>query len=136
MPEVFLRILNYPEAAVVAYVYDHPHAGSSTEMVTRYVDGSTNGVTTMAPTGMQDPDWFRKIHADKTLPTNRIYERFLALSRQRGMVPVATADVVSDFEATYRKLASWRQESGISPQEVAHVAVKWVEKQASAIERY
>ena len=137
MPGVFLQILCEPAAGVVAYVYDHPHAGSWTEMVTRYIDGSTNSVTTMAPTGMRNPDWFRKIHADKALPTNRIYERFLALRRQRGMVAVATADVVSDFEATYRKLASWRQETGISPQEVAHVAVKWArEKQANAIERF
>jgi len=50
---------------------------------------------------------------------------------------VVTADVVSDFEAAYRKLASWRQEAGISPQEVAHVAAKRVrEKQANAIEQY
>ena len=70
----------------MAYVYDHPHSGSWTEMVTRYVDGSTNSVTTMSPTGMRNPDWFRKIHADKNLPTNRIDERFLALRRQRGML--------------------------------------------------
>ena len=133
MPGVFLRILCEPQAGVVAYVYDHPHAGSWTEMVTRYTDGSTNCVTTMAPTGMRHPDWFRKIHADKVIATSRIYERFLPMRQQQGIVAVATADVVSDFERTYRKLALWRQETGITPQEVAHVAVKWVrEKQANA----
>jgi DNA segregation ATPase FtsK/SpoIIIE-like protein len=137
MPGVYLRILCEPQAGVVAYVYDHPHAGSWTELVTRYTDGSTNCVTTMAPTGMRHPEWFRKIHADKVIATNRIYERFLPMRQQQGIAPVATADVVSDFERTYRKLALWRQEAGISPQEVAYVAVKWVkEKQANAIEQY
>jgi len=137
MPGVFICILCEPQAGVVAYIYDHAHAGSWTEMVTRYNDGSTNCVTTLAPTGMRHPDWFRKVQADKAIPTNRIYERFLPLRRQQGIAPVATADVVSDFEHTYRKLALWRQQTGISPQEVAHVAVKWMrEKQANAVEQY
>ena len=135
MPGVLLRILCEPQAGVVAYIYDHPHAGSWTEMVTRYSDGSTNCVTTLPPTGMRHPDWFRKVQADKAIPTNRIYERFLPLRRQQGIAPVATADVVSDFENTYRKLALWRHQAGISPQEVAHVAVKWMrERQANAVE--
>ena len=143
MPGVFVRILCEPRAGVVAYVYDHPHAGSWTEMVTRYRDGSTNCVTTMSPTGMRHPHWFRKIHADKTMPTNRIYERFLPLRQQQGITPVAPGDTsvsesdTHEFEATYRKLAAWRLEAGISPKEVAHVAVKWIrEKQANAIEQY
>jgi len=137
MPGVFLRILCEPQAGVVAYIYDHSRAGSWTEMVTRYNDGSTQSVTTLPPTGMRHPEWFRKIQADKAMPTNRIYERFLAMRQQQGIAPVATADAVSDFEDVYHKLAVWRQETGISPQEVAHVAVKWVrEKQANAVEQY
>jgi hypothetical protein len=46
---------------------------------------------------------------------------------------VAAEDVVADFEDVYRKLALWRHQAGISAEEVAHVAVKWMkEKQASA----
>ncbi|HUM03882.1 MAG TPA: hypothetical protein VLT90_00375 [Terriglobales bacterium] len=137
MPGVFLRILCEPNAGVVAYIYDHPRAGSWTEMVTRYSDGSTHSVTTLPPTGMRHPEWFRKIQADKAMPTNRIYERFLSMRQQQGIAPVATADAVSDFQDVYRKLALWRQETGISPAEVAHVAVKWMrEKQANAVEQY
>ena len=137
MPGVFVRILCEPRAGVIAYVYDHPHGESWTEMVTRYHDGGTNCVTTLPPTGMRHPDWFRKIQADKSMPTNRIYERFLTVRRQDGIVPVAAEVVVFDFEGTYRKLALWRHEAGISPQEVAHVAVKWMrEKQANVVEQY
>jgi len=137
MPGVYLRILCEPQAGVVAYVYDHPHAGSWTEMVTRYQDGSTNSVTTLAPTGMRHPGWFRKIQADKAMPTNRIYERFLTLRQQQSIAAVTVEQVVADFENTYRRLALWRQEAGISPQEVAHVAVKWMrEKQANAAGQY
>jgi hypothetical protein len=102
-------------------------------MVTRYTDGSTHAVSTLAPNGMKHPEWFRKIQADKTIPTNEIYERFLPQRQQHGIKVVATNDVVREFEEDYHKLALWRQEAGISPQEVARVAVKWIkEKQANA----
>jgi hypothetical protein len=44
-----------------------------------------------------------------------------------------TSDVVREFEEDYHKLALWRQEAGISPEEVARVAMKWInEKKANA----
>ncbi len=133
MPGVLIRMMCQPQTAVAAHIHDHPRSGSWTEMVTRYDDGSTQSVTTLPPNGMNHPDWFRKVQADKAMPTDRIYERFLVLRQQDGIKPVATADVVREFEAVYHKLALWRQEAGISPQEVAHVAVKWMkEKQANA----
>jgi hypothetical protein len=133
MPGVLIRMLCQPQAGVAAHIYDHPRAGSWIEMVTRYNDGSTHSVSTLPPNGMKHPDWFRKIQADKAMPTDRIYERFLPLRQQHGIKTVATGDVVREFEEVYHKLALWRQETGISPQEVAHVAVKWMkEKQANA----
>jgi hypothetical protein len=133
MPGVLIRMLCEPQTGVAAHIYDHPRAGSWIEMVTRYHDGSTHAVTTLPPTGMRHPEWFRKIQADKATPTNKIYERFLPMRQQQGIKTIATSDVVSEFEEEYRKLALWRQEAGISPQEVAHVAVKWMkEKQANA----
>jgi hypothetical protein len=102
-------------------------------MVTRYNDGSTHAVSTLAPNGMKQPDWFRKIQADKAVPTDKIYERFLSMRQQQGIKYVTTGDVVREFEEVYHRLALWRQEAGISPQEVACVAVKWMkEKQANA----
>src|SRR5512144_634537 len=75
MPGVLIRILCEPQAGVAAHIYDHPRAGSWIEMVTRYNDGSTHAVTTLPPTGMRHPEWFRKIQADKTMPTDKIYEK-------------------------------------------------------------
>lgn len=135
MPGVLLQILCEPQAGVVAHIYDHPRSESWIEMATRYRDGSTTSVTTLPPTGMRHPEWFRKIQADRVIATNRIYERFLPIRQQHGIVPVATEDAARDFEETYRKIALWRHETGISRGEVAHVAVKWVrEKQANAVE--
>ncbi len=133
MPGVLIRMMCQPQAGVAAHIYDHPRSGSWIEMVTRYQDGSTHAVSTLPPTGMKHPDWFRKIQADKTIPTNKIYERFLPQRQQHGIKLVATNDVVREFEEVYHKLALWRQEAGISAQEVAHVAVKWMkEKQVNA----
>jgi hypothetical protein len=133
MPGVLIRILCEPQASVAAHIYDHPRAGSWLEMVTRYNDGSTHAVTTLPPTGMRHPDWFRKIQADKAMRTDKIYEKFLPVRQQLGIKVVGAEDVVAEFEDVYRKLALWRQEAGISAEEVAHVAVKWMkEKQAAA----
>lgn len=131
MPGVLIRMMCQPQSGVVAHIYDHPRSGSWIEMVTRYDDGSTHAVSTLAPNGMKHPEWYRKIQADKSIPTNKIYERFLPQRQQQGIRLVAASDVAREFEEAYHKLALWRQEAGISPQEVARVAVKWMrEKQA------
>lgn len=133
MPGVLIRMMCQPQAGVAAHIYDHPRSGSWIEMVTRYHDGSTHAVSTLAPNGMKQPEWFRKIQADKGMPTNKIYERFLPMRQQQGIKYITTGDVVRELEDVYHRLALWRQEAGISPQEVAHVAVKWMkEKQANA----
>ncbi len=133
MPGVLIHILCQPETGVAAHIYDHPRSGSWIEMVTRYDDGSTHAVSTLPPNGMKHPDWYRKIQADKTIPANKIYERFLPQRQQHGVRLVTTSAVVREFEEDYHRVALWRRETGISPQEVAHVAAKWMkEKQANA----
>ncbi len=133
MPGVLIRMMCQPQTGVAAHIYDHPRSGSWIEMVTRYDDGSTHAVSTLPPNGMKHPEWFRKIQADKTIPTNKIYERFLPQRQQQGIKLVITDALVREFEEDYHKLALWRLEAGISPQEVARVAVKWMkEKQANA----
>ena len=133
MPGVLIRMMCQPQSGVAAHIYDHPRSGSWIEMVTRYEDGSTHAVSTLAPNGMKHPDWYRKIQADKSIPSNKIYERFLPQRKQPGIRLVAASDLSREFEEAYHKLALWRQETGLSPQEVARVAVKWMrEKQANA----
>ncbi len=132
MPGVLIRIMCQPQTGVAAHIYDHPRSGSWIEMVTRYDDGNTHAVSTLSPTGMKHPEWFRKIQADKSIPSRQIYARFLPQRQQHGIKVVATHEVVREFEEDYHRLAVWRQEAGISPQEVARVAVKWIKpKQAN-----
>jgi hypothetical protein len=100
-------------------------------MVTRYDDGSTHAVSTLAPTACKHPEWYRKIRRTKSIPTNKNLRTLSSATPAAGIRLVAASDVAREFEEAYHKLALWRQEAGISPQEVARVAVKWMrEKQA------
>jgi len=87
----------------------------------------------LPPTGMEHPEWFRKIQADTSTPTDQLYRQFLTQREWHGVKPVAPQETIREFEENFRKLAVWRQEHGITPGEVAHVAVKWIRnKQAAA----
>ena len=124
---MLIRILFQPQSYVAAHIFDHPTAGNWIEMATRYEDGSTDVVTTLAPTGAKNPDWFRRVQAEQGTPTRQIYERYLATRRQQGIEMLSAADAVGEFEDVYQKLALWRQESGVVRLESAPVAVKWAE---------
>jgi len=132
MPGVFLRMLAHPQTYVAAHICDHPKAGVWTEFVTRYTDGSTHSMTNLAPTGMDHPNWFRKIQAERGTPTNQLYREFLTRREWHGIKPVAPEDSIREFEENYAKLSAWRQDRGVTPEEVAHVAVKWAHQKQAA----
>jgi hypothetical protein len=132
VPGVLIRMMAHPQTYVAAHIYDHPTSGSWTEFVTRYTDGSSHSLSTLPPTGMDHPEWFRKIQADKNTPNDQLYRQFLTQREWHGIKPVAPDDTIREFEENYGKLATWRQERGITPKEVAHVAVKWLKKKQAA----
>jgi hypothetical protein len=133
MPGTLIRMMAHPETNVAAHIYDHPKSGSWIEFATRYTDGSSHFLSTLPPTGMERPEWFRKIQADKSTPTDQLYRQFLTQREWHGIKAVAPEETIHEFEENFRKLAVWRQEHGITPVEVAHVAVKWIRnKQATA----
>jgi len=132
IPGVLIRIMAHPETYVAAHVYDHPKSGSWTEFVTRYTDGSTHSLSTLPPTGMENPDWIRKIKADKSTPTDQLYRQFLTQREWHGIKQVAPADTIREFEENWAKIMEWRQKSGISVKEVSHVTLKWLEKKQAA----
>jgi hypothetical protein len=132
VPGVFIRMMAHPQTYVAAHIYDHPKSGSWTEFVTRYTDGSSHSLSTLPATGMDHPDWFRKIQADKDTPNNQLYRQFLTQREWHGIKAVAPEDTIREFEQNYAKLAAWRQERGITPKEVAHVALKWLDKKQAA----
>lgn len=132
IPGVFIRMMAHPQTYVAAHIYDHSGSGAWTEFVTRYNDGSTHSLSTLPTTGMDHPDWFRKIQADKNTPNDQLYRQFLRQRERHGIKPVAPEATIREYEECYAKLMVWRQERGITPKEVAHVAVKWLDKKKSA----
>jgi hypothetical protein len=132
IPGVLIRMMAHPQTNVAAHIYDHPKSGSWTEFVTRYTDSSSHSLSTLPPTGMDHPEWFRRIQADKSTPNDQLYRQFLTQRAWHGIKTVAPEDTIQEFEENYAKLAAWRQERGITPTEVAHVAVKWLKKKQAA----
>jgi DNA gyrase inhibitor GyrI len=61
-----------------------------------------------------------------------LYRQFLTQREWHGIKPVAPEDTIREYEECYGKLMAWRQERGITPKEVAHVAVKWLDKKKAA----
>lgn len=130
-PAVLIRMMYQSQTYVAAHIYDHPSSGSWTEFATRYTDGSSHTLSTLPPTGIDPPEWVRKIQADKSTPTDQLYRQFLTQREWHGIKQVAAEDAVREFEENYKKLMVWRQERGITPHEVAHVALKWAKKKGA-----
>jgi hypothetical protein len=83
---------------------------------------------------VEHPAWFGSIEADKGTPTDQLYRQFLTQREWHGIKPVAPEETIREFEENYAKLATRRQEHGITPSEVAHLAVKWIRKKQAAAE--
>ena len=132
IPGVVIRMMAHPQTYVAAHIYDHPKSGSWTEFVTRYNDGSSHSLSTLPPTGMEHPEWFRKIQAGKNTQNDQLYRQFLTQREWHGIKPVAPEESIHEFEKNYAKLMAWRQERGISTKEVAHVALDWIQKKQAA----
>lgn len=132
IPGVMIRMMAHPETYVAAQIYDHPKSGSWTEFVTRYTDGSSSSLSTLPPTGMDAPDWFRRIEAGKNVPTDQLYRQFLTQRESGNIKAVAPADTIREFEESYAKLMAWRQQRGVTPTEVARVAQDRLQKKQAA----
>src|SRR5262249_61263645 len=52
MPGVLLKILFHASSNVAAHVYDHPRAGSWTELATRYTDGRSAYISDLPDQGV------------------------------------------------------------------------------------
>ena len=81
---------------------------------------------------MDAPDWFRRIEADKSTPTDQLYHQFLTQREWHNIRQVAPADTIKEFEDNYAKLMAWRQQRGIAPTEVARVAQDRLQRKQAA----
>ena len=132
MPGVLVRMLFQPQIAVAAHIFEHPKAGSWIEFATRYTDGSSHYLATSPATGLDMPEWVRTIRADKSTPTDELYRQFVAQRQAGGIKPTSAADVVGEFEDAYMRFMIWKNNRGITPEEVAKAMVKWAEKKQAA----
>jgi hypothetical protein len=134
MPGVLIRMLSQPQTYVAAHVYEHPRAGSWIEFATRYTDGSSDFLTTLPAQDITLPPFARTKHAAKGTPTDGLYQQHLGQRKPDGIRPVSPSDAVHEFEDTYMRFMVWKHDTGLSPEEVARVALKWrkAKQQAAA----
>ena len=130
MPGVKVWILFQEETWVAAHLYEHPKAGIWPELVTRYTNGASHSITTKPATGIHMPNWITIIRSPDA-PTDQLYERLLHERSQVAIEHVSRADAARAFEAAYSRQMIAMKNAGLSPEEVAAVAKKWLEKKAA-----
>jgi hypothetical protein len=129
MPGLLIMFLLQEESAVAAFLSEHPKRSPWVELSVRYDDGTTTALSTLPPTGLsQLPDFFRRIEGDPAVATDVLYDRLLAERSPLGIKRVTAESVVPEYERAYAKFVAWRKNHGISSEEVAAVAKKWLEK--------
>jgi len=133
MPGVLLRILFQPQTYVSAQICEHPKGGGWTEFATRYTDGSSDFLTTLPDQGIVPPPFVRTNRAAKGTPSDSLYQQHLKQRKSSVIKPVSQNDVIHEFEDAYVRYMIWKNNTGLSPEEVAHRALEWskAKKQAA-----
>lgn len=125
VPEIagvdILQLVNVNNS-VYANLYSHPRSGKWVELVTRYQDGVFCSYSTQISRGLEHRPGDVHVSAPGVDPGD-LYERMLRERPQTPMVPLTSEEVPRLFEKGYRELMFWRKHKGISPEEVAKVAV-------------
>ena len=132
MPGVLIRILFQPQTYVSAQICEHPRSGGWTEFATRYTDGGSDFLTTLPDQGIDPPPFVRTNRADKSTPADRLYQQHLTQRKSGGIKPVAAGEVVHEMEDAYMRYMVWKNNKGLTPEEVAHVTVKWAKAKQQA----
>lgn len=135
MPGVLIRMLFQPQSYVTAQITEHPKAGNWIEFATRYTDGSGDFLTTLPDQGIAPPPFVRTNRADKSIPIDRLYQQHLHQRKSSGIKPVSQNDVVHEFEDAYMRYMIWKNNKGLSPEEVAQAALKWARAKGQAAGR-
>lgn len=107
---------------VYANLYSHPKAGKWAELVTRYQDGRFCSFATVVDRGLDHRPGDVSVRAPGC-DTGELYERMLRERPQGEMVQLVPEEVPRLFEKGFAELRFWRKNKGITPEEVAKVAV-------------
>jgi hypothetical protein len=132
MPGVLLRILFQPQTYTSAQICEHPKAGGWTEFTSRYADGGSDFLTTLPDQGIAPPPFVRNNRADKGTPTDSLYQQHLTQRKSSGIKPVSQNEVIHEFEDAYMRYMIWKNNKGLTPEEVAQVALKWAKAKQQA----
>ena len=124
MPGVLLKILFHAATNVAAHVYEHPKAGTWTEIATRYTDGRSATISDLPETGVSAPPWINTTRVVRGAPTDQMFAQHTNERDKNGIETLAPADTVREFEEGYARYMQWKQGTGISADEVARVAKK------------
>jgi len=130
MPGALLKILFHQATNVAAHVYEHPRAGSWTEIATRYIDGRSATITTLPDKGVSAPPWVKTSRVASGTPTDQMFQQHAAERDKNGIKTLAPADTVREFEDVYARYMQWKKTTGISADEVARVAQKTKQQRA------
>jgi len=133
MPGVLIGMLFQPQTYASAQICEHPKAGGWIEFATRYSDGSSDFLTTMADQGITPPPFVRTNRAAKGTPSDSLYQLHLKQRKANGIKPVSPNDVIHEFEDAYMRYMIWKNNTGLTPEEVAHRVQEWskAKKQAA-----
>lgn len=130
MPGVKIWFLMNESESTAAFVYEHPKAAPWVEFSVRYEDGTTTALSTLPATGINPPPFYHRIQADAATPADQLFRRLLHERPKDGIKRVTGRTVVAEFEEAYLKMMIWQKNHGLSVEEVATVAKKWLEKRA------
>jgi len=121
MPGVQLKILFHAATNVAAHVYEHPKAGSWTELVTRYIDGLNVTLTDLRDTGVTAPPWVKTTRVSGG-STDQMFKEHTSQRDRNGIRTISSADTVREFEDGYARYMAWKSGVGMSADEVARVS--------------
>jgi hypothetical protein len=135
IPGVLIRILFQQQTYVAAHITEHPKAGNWIEFATRYNDGGSDFLTTQPDQGITPPPFVRMLRADKSTPSDALYQQHLQQRKSSGIKPVNPNDVAHEFEDAYMRYMVWKNNKGLKPEEVAQVVQKWAKAKQQAAGR-
>lgn len=121
MPGVVVQLLAEPREGFLAVLYEHPIAGSWSDVFTRYDDGSSCTFTSSKPTGLEPRPGHLLLHMPGAAPP-ALLERARKERPAGARLAHEAAGAVAIFEQGYAESMAWRKHRGISTAEVVNVA--------------
>ena len=122
MPGIDIFHLVNVSTSVYANLYSRPNATKWVELVTRYENGVFCSFSTLVDRGFEHRPGDVHVYAPGS-DAGTLYDRMLRERPQGAMVALTAEEVPRLFEKGYAELVFWRKNKGMSPEEVAKVAV-------------